>query len=41
MVFDRRSAQMLGRLLAVGSITSLTVYGLLWCSVNLFEVDYL
>ena len=33
--------QMLGRLLAVGSITSLTVYGLLWCSVNLFEVDYL
>ena len=33
--------QMLGRLLAIGSITSLTVYALLWCSVNLFEVDYL
>ena len=33
--------QMLGRLLAVGSITSLTVYALLWSSVNLFEVDYL
>ena len=33
--------QMLGRLLAVGSITSLIVYGLLWCSVNIFEVDYL
>ena len=27
--------QMLGRLLAVGSITSLVVYGLLWCAVNL------
>ena len=33
--------QMLGRLLAVGSITSLVVYGLLWCSVNLFNIDYL
>ena len=32
--------QMLGRLLSVGSITSLMVYGLLWCAVNLFEVDY-
>lgn len=33
--------QMLGRLLAVGSITSLVVYGLLWCSVNVFNIDYL
>ena len=33
--------QMLGRLLAVGSITSLIVYALLWFSVNVFEIDYL
>ena len=33
--------QMLGRLLAVGSITSLIVYGLLWFAVNVFEIDYL
>ncbi|MCH1615043.1 MAG: MFS transporter [Acidimicrobiales bacterium] len=38
---SEEAPQMLGRLLAVGSITSLIVYGLLWGSVNIFEVDYL
>ncbi len=32
--------QMLGRLIAVGSITSLVVYGALWLSLEWLDVDY-
>ena len=32
--------QMLGRLIAVGSVTSLIVYGILWVLLDTLEVDY-
>ena len=32
--------QMLGRLIAVGSITSLAVYSVLWVLLEVFELDY-
>ncbi len=39
--FTRDEApQMLGRLIAAGSVTSLVVYGLLWVLLEWFEVDY-
>ncbi len=33
--------QVLGRLIAVGSVTSLVVYGLLWCLLEIFALDYI
>ncbi len=39
--FTREEApQMLGRLIAAGSVTSLVVYGLLWVLLEWFQVDY-
>lgn len=39
--FSREEApQMLGRLIAVGSVTSLAVYGVLWTLLEILEVDY-
>lgn len=39
--FSKEEApQMLGRLIAIGSITSLGVYGVLWVLLEVFEVDF-
>ncbi|MDC0057836.1 MFS transporter [Pelagibacteraceae bacterium] len=32
--------QVLGKLIAVGSITSLILYGLIWCFLEIFNIDY-
>ena len=33
--------QILGRLIAVGSITSLFLYGVIWCFLEIFKIDYI
>ena len=33
--------QVLGKLIAIGSITSLILYGAIWCFLEIFKVDYL
>ena len=33
--------QVLGRLIAVGSITSLILYGAIWCFLEIFKIDYI
>ena len=32
--------QVLGKLIAVGSITSLILYGVIWCFLEIFNIDY-
>ena len=33
--------QVLGKLIAVGSITSLILYGAIWCFLEIFKIDYI
>jgi len=33
--------QVLGKLIAVGSITSLILYGVIWCFLEIFRIDYI
>tara|TARA_Y100001936_G_C16019557_1_gene638613 strand:- start:227 stop:1399 length:1173 start_codon:yes stop_codon:yes gene_type:complete len=33
--------QILGKLIAVGSITSLILYGAIWCFLEIFKIDYI
>jgi len=38
---QEEAPQVLGRLIAVASVTSLVVYGVLWILLEIFEVDYI
>ena len=37
----KEAPQVLGRLIAIGSITSLILYGFIWFFLEIFEIDYL
>ena len=36
----KEAPQVLGKLIAVGSITSLLLYGVIWCFLEIFKIDY-